>query len=151
HVYPGIRQLVIAATLRHAPQAWLRNPGERIGAALQRPFAGKAIGSSIHALGFARALARAGLAANASFAGHYDFAGDYAALLPRFFGAASARHLVMCHPGSGMADDDPIAAARIVEAKVLAEMPLSERLAQLGLEVDQPYTSRAAELSSSAK
>ncbi|MCE7796371.1 ChbG/HpnK family deacetylase [Sphingobium sufflavum] len=133
HVFPGVRERVIAATLRHAPGAWMRNPADRLAAALRRPFAGKAIGSNLHAIGLARAFARHGIASNDSFAGHYDYRGDYEALLPAFFRAAGRRHLIMCHPGDGRLADDSIADARIVEAAVLGAMPLAERIAALTL------------------
>lgn len=132
HVLPGIRERVIDATLRHAPAAWMRNPADSLSAGWKRPFTGKAIGSSFHARGLGAALARRGIVSNDSFAGHYGYAGDFAALLPRFFRAAGERHLIMCHPGSGHLDDDPIAEARIVEAQVIGEMPLAERIASLG-------------------
>lgn len=127
HVYPGLRQAVIAATQRHAPQAWVRVPGDRILPMLARPFSLKAIGSALHAAGLRRRLARAGLRCNASFAGHYDFAGAFRAHLAEFLGFGSYAHLVMCHPGSGWAAGDTIAAARIEEAAVLAEMQLEDR------------------------
>ncbi len=131
HVFPGIRECVIAATLRHAPGAWMRNPGETVARSLRRPFSGKAIGSNVHALGLGAAFSCRGILSNDSFAGHYDYRGDFAALLPRFFEGAAARHLIMCHPGSGHLDGDGIAAARIVEAGVIGEMPLVERVAAL--------------------
>lgn len=133
HVHPHIRRLVIAATQRHAPRAWMRNPADRPGAMVRRPFAGKAIGSSVHAIGLQAQLARAGLSANIGFAGHYDFRGAYEELLPRFFAAAGARHLVMCHPGAGRLDGDTIASARIAEAAVLRSRPLAQRLESWGL------------------
>ncbi|MET0138316.1 MAG: ChbG/HpnK family deacetylase [Sphingobium sp.] len=131
HVFPGIRDRVIAATLRHAPRAWMRNPADRMAATLTRPFAGKAIGSNIHAMGMGAAFARQGILSNDSFAGHYDYRGDFAALLPQFFRAGGARHLIMCHPGRGQAEGDGIAAARLVEAAVIGAMPLAERIASL--------------------
>lgn len=131
HVLPGIRDRVIDATLRHAPRAWMRNPADRLMAARHRPFLGKAIGSSLHAAGLGSALVKQGIASNDSFAGHYDYRGDYAALLPRFFAAPGERHLIMCHPGSGLAEGDSIAEARVVEAAVLGAMPLAERIAAM--------------------
>jgi predicted glycoside hydrolase/deacetylase ChbG (UPF0249 family) len=130
HVYPGIRQLVIAATRRHSPAAWIRVPDERLGAMLARPFSGKAIGSTLHALGMRRAIERAGLTANASFGGHYDFSGPYREYLPRFMCYGSAAHLVMCHPGPGDEPGDDITAARAMEAEVIGQMPLERRFAQ---------------------
>ncbi len=128
HLYPGIRRLVIEATLRHAPQAWVRVPGDRLTAMLARPFAGKAIGSALHAAGFRRQLRRAGLRSNDSFAGHYDFAGNFSRHLDAFLRHGAANHLVMCHPGSGTAADDPIARAREEEDTILAAMPLADRV-----------------------
>ncbi len=128
HVFPGIRQCVIAAARRHAPEAWMRNPADSLAAAMARPFSGKAIGSSFHAMGLGGAFARSGIVSNDSFAGHYDYRGDFAGLLPRFFRAAGARHLIMCHPGQGHLDGDSIADARIVEAAVLGRMPLADRI-----------------------
>lgn len=127
HLYPVIREQVIAATLRHAPQAWVRVPDDRLLPMLARPFAGKAIGSTLHGLGFRRQLARAGLRANRSFAGHYDFRGNYRRYLDSFLRWGSDAHLVMCHPGHGEAPGDTIAAARPVEAEVIGEMPLEQR------------------------
>lgn len=128
HLYPGIRRLVIEATLRHAPQAWVRVPGDRLAAMLARPFAGKAIGSALHAAGFRRQLRRAGLRSNDSFAGHYDFAGSFSRHLDAFLRHGAATHLVMCHPGSGAAAGDPIARAREEEDTILAAMPLADRV-----------------------
>ncbi|MCW1381885.1 ChbG/HpnK family deacetylase [Novosphingobium sp. KCTC 2891] len=133
HVHPQLRRLVIAATQVHAPRAWVRNPADRPGSMMRRPFAGKAFGSSLHALGMKDRLARAGLSSNDSFAGHYDFRADYADLLPRFFTAAGRGHLVMCHPGAGHLEGDTIAAARIAEAAVLRTLPLRDRLEAYGL------------------
>lgn len=127
HVYPGIRRAVIAATRKHAPRAWVRVPDDRLSAMLARPFAGKAIGSALHAVGLRRQLARAGLRANGSFAGHYDFANSSAALLDQFLRNGSDSHLVMCHPGSADLPGDDIAAARQKEAQIIGQMTLAQR------------------------
>ena len=128
HLYPGIRRLVILSTLRHAPNAWIRVPGDRLGAMLSRPHRGKAIGSAVHALGLRRQLSHAGLRSNLSFAGHYDFTGDYRNQLTAFLRFGSSAHLVMCHPGAGAAEGDSIAAARRREARVIGEMSLEDRV-----------------------
>jgi len=121
HLYPGIRRLVIAATGRHAPDAWVRVPSDNLPAMLARPFAGKAIGSALHSLGMRRQLRRAGLRCNAGFAGHYDYSGGFRGRLAAFFRRARPGHLVMCHPGSGLAAGDTIARARMEEADVIAK------------------------------
>jgi predicted glycoside hydrolase/deacetylase ChbG (UPF0249 family) len=128
HLYPGIRKAVIAATKRHAPNAWVRVPGDRLTAMLSRPFSGKAIGSALHAVALRRQLKRAGLRSNASFAGHYDFSGRFRLHLDSFLRFGSRAHLVMCHPGTGQEPGDTIALARIKEAEVIAEMPLEARI-----------------------
>jgi len=132
HVVPGLRELVISATLRHAPHAWVRVPSDGLAAMLKRPFPGKAVGSAIQTLGFAGALRRSGLAANSSFAGHYDFGDRFAEHLPHFFAGRSSRHLIMCHPGADDLPGDAIGKARRVEAEVLGGMTLSERIARAG-------------------
>lgn len=131
HVYPTLRRLIIDATRRHAPKAWVRVPSDSLSAMISRPFTGKAIGSALHAAGYRAALVRSGIAANDSFGGHYDFASGYADLLPRFLSRGSAAHVVMCHPGSAERGDDTIAAARVVEAEVIGRMDLETRVAQL--------------------
>ena len=99
---------------------------DRLSAIAARPFKGKALGSALHSLGLRRDAARYGLRANTSFAGHYGFSGDYAAIFPQFLARAGDVHLVMCHPGAGMRDDDSIATARLVEADALRRLPIAD-------------------------
>jgi len=134
HVLPGIRTLVLDATRRHAPAAWLRNCVDRPGAIAARPFRGKAIGSALHATGFGRAAARRGLRCNDSFAGHYDFRSEFNDLLPQFLRRPGAMHLVMCHPGAGALAGDGIAEARIGEAAALRAVRIADMASEHGLE-----------------
>ena len=74
--------------------------------------------------GFADAARTAGVLTNTSFSGvsAFDEAKSYRAELDRFFMRASARHLVMCHPGH--VDDelptlDPVIARRAQELDAL--------------------------------
>jgi len=130
HVYPVLRKLVIAATKRHAPDAWIRVPSDKLSALLTRPFPGKAIGSAAHSLGMRREISKHGLRSNRSFAGHYDFGTEYEKYLPSFFENAGNFHLIMCHPGTDEIAGDPIALARPREAAALAGMQLHERVAR---------------------
>ena len=134
HVYPILRKLVASATKRHAPNAWVRVPNDRLSAILTRPFAGIAIGSAVHSLGFRSALAKTGLRSNVSFAGHYDFGDEYQEYLPSFFNNVSLFHLIMCHPGTADLKEDPIARARVSEAEIIGRMTLEERVASLRAE-----------------
>lgn len=133
HVLPGIRRLVIAATRVRAPDAWLRDCGDRPGAVIARPFRRKAMASAVNAAGFSAAAAAAGLRCNAGFAGHYDFRGDYARLFPRFLQSPGEMHLVMCHPGAAKLAGDSIAEARITEAAALRMLPIRDMAASHGL------------------
>lgn len=130
HVYPVIRNLVIAATKRHAPDAWVRVPTDRLAAMTSRPFPGKAMGSAVHCLGFRSALAKNGLRSNSSFAGHYDFGEKYEDYLPRFFDHRSSFHLIMCHPGTDEMEGDAIATARVNEADIIGRATLAERVSR---------------------
>jgi predicted glycoside hydrolase/deacetylase ChbG (UPF0249 family) len=133
HVLPGIRDLVLAETAARAPEAWVRDCSEGVGAVLARPFPGKAIGSAWHSRGLRAAALALGLRTNQGFAGHYDFRGDYAALFPRFLRHPGPMHLVMCHPGAGERAGDGIAAARIEEAKALHRLPIADMAVAEGL------------------
>ena len=133
HALPGIRDLFLSATCRHAPTAWLRTCEERPLSMLVRPWRGKALASAFHSRDVARVAGGQGIATNRGFAGHYGFAGDYAALFPAFLRRPGPRHLVMCHPGTDTRPGDAIAAARPVEAAALATLPLAELAAAHGL------------------
>lgn len=122
----GIRPIVLAATAKHAPAAWLRTCEDGVLAMLSRPWRGKALASAMRSRGFSRDAAWHGLATNDGFAGHYGFAGDYAALFPSFLHWPGKRHLVMCHPGTDTRPGDAIAAARPIEAAALATLPLAD-------------------------
>ncbi|WP_308515713.1 ChbG/HpnK family deacetylase [Sphingomonas flavescens] len=119
HFLPGIRRVVIEATSRRAPRAWLRTCEDKLWRILRRPFRVKSLVNALQAAGFARAARRAGLRCNDSFAGFYDFRSPFQLLLPRFFTARGQFHLVICHPGDTELADDPISVARLKEAEAL--------------------------------
>ena len=133
HALPGIRAIMLAETAHQAPQAWIRCCMDQLSAIAARPFKGKAIGSALHSIGLRRAAAEHGLRTNSSFAGHYGFAGDYAAMFPRFLAKPGDVHLIMCHPGAGVRDDDTIAQAREVEADALRRLPIADIARSYGL------------------
>lgn len=133
HALPDIRDIVLAATARRAPTAWIRDCTDRLPAMLGRPFFGKAIASAGHSRGLRQAAAAYGLSTNDSFAGHYDFAGDYRVLFPRFLKRPGNVHVVMCHPGAGRRDGDAIAEARPREAEALRSWPIADMAGVEGL------------------
>jgi predicted glycoside hydrolase/deacetylase ChbG (UPF0249 family) len=126
HLLPGIRPIVLAETAKRAPKAWLRDCTDRPAAIAARPFKLKAIGSALHSVGLRSAARANGLECNSGFAGHYGFAGNYAEIFPKFLNQPGDRHLVMCHPGAGNLAGDDIAAARIIEARALHQLPIAD-------------------------
>ena len=134
HFLPGIRDIVIAETARRAPAAWLRTCEDRVGRILRRPFRLKALVNAFQSAGVAREAARAGLRTNDSFSGLYDFEAPYAELFPQFVTGGGKFHLVICHPGDGESDGDPIAPARQREAAALRTLPVRELARDNGLE-----------------
>lgn len=122
HVLPVVRSVVLDATRRHAPGAWLRDVSPAPGALRGLDVKGRLIGA--FAAGFARDAAAAGLATNCGFGGAYDFSAghDFAGLLAHFLKGVPEGGLVMVHPGR--VDDpltarDPLTHQREVEYEVL--------------------------------
>jgi len=134
HLLPGVRGIIIAETARRAPAAWLRSCEDRVGRILRRPFRLKALVNAFQSSGFARVAARAGLRTNDSFSGLYDFKAPYAELFPQFVTNGGNFHLVICHPGDGESDGDPIAPARQREAAALRSLPVRALARDNGLE-----------------
>ncbi|MEP9351799.1 ChbG/HpnK family deacetylase [Xanthobacter sp. KR7-225] len=136
HVLPGVRDVVIAATARHAPGAWLRDvrPARagRGGPGLKARLIG-AFGA-----GFPAAAAHAGLATSGRFAGAYDFStgADFAALLARFLRGLPEGGLAMVHPGhvdALLQARDPVTGQRAREFAVLASDAFPDLLAAAGV------------------
>ena len=122
HVLPGIRSIVLDATRRHAPQAFVRDCTPAPGARQGFDAKGRLIGA--FSLRMARDAARAGLAVNTGFAGVYDFAAgvDFASLLARALVALPDGGLLMVHPGrvdNVLMVRDPLTDPRAVELAVL--------------------------------
>lgn len=136
HHLPHIRRLILEATARHAPGAWLRDCTDRPSAMAARPFAIKAFRSAVWSAGFAKDAGARGLGTNHGFAGHYDFRRSLDGLFARFLARPGHRHLVMCHPGAGDLAGDSIAAARRAEYAVLKALPVRAMAEAAGLRFD---------------
>jgi hypothetical protein len=133
HLLPGIRDIVLDATKRHAPYAWVRQCRGPHGA-------GQGIkGRVIAALsgGLARAAAARGVATNPAFSGAYDFAQAerFPAIFRGFLPALPDGSLVMVHPGhvdEALKQVDPVHAPREHELGYLAGEAFPQDLAAAG-------------------
>lgn len=100
HIFPQVREAVIAAAGHAAPDAWLRHCGSTLSfAKLFSDRKGLLIDHLSGAL--QRRANKFGLKTNPAFAGTYDFktTSDYAALFPGFLSGLPDGSVVMCHPG----------------------------------------------------
>jgi predicted glycoside hydrolase/deacetylase ChbG (UPF0249 family) len=118
HLFPQVREAVLAVTKAAAPNAWVRQCG-RV-APLRRRFSDrKGLLLDHLSRAFRRRAARFGVATNPAFAGTYDFtsvpAPDFAKLFPSFLDRLPADGVVMCHPGivdAELARLDPLTTQR---------------------------------------
>ena len=100
HVFPQIREALVAATMEQAPGAWLRQCG-RAAAAPKSLADPKGIVLDLLSARLRRLAARRGLRTNPAFAGTYSFApgADFRKLFPDFLDGLPDGGLIMCHPG----------------------------------------------------
>lgn len=100
HLFPQVRDAVLAAIAEAAPHASVRQCG-RAGSWAARIADRKGLVLDILSVAFRRRAARHGIATNTAFAGTYGFDADadFAALFPRFLDSLPDGGLVMCHPG----------------------------------------------------
>ena len=98
HLFPQVREAVLAATQRLAPQAWVRQCGTAAPPRLGDP-KGALIGWLSRR--FRARARRLGLATNPAFAGTYTFRADadIARIFPTFLDGLPDGALIMCHPG----------------------------------------------------
>lgn len=123
-LFPQVRDEVLAAMKRGAPNAWLRQCGS---ARSLWQLAGDRKGLLLDWLSRAvrkRAQAHA-VAVNPAFAGTYDFRADaeFAVLFPRFLQDMAADGVIMCHPGfvdAELRSLDPLTDLREQEYRYLA-------------------------------
>jgi chitin disaccharide deacetylase len=100
HIFPQVREAVIAAVRHAAPNAWLRHCGSTLSfAKLFSDRKGLLIDHLSGAL--QKRAGQFGLKTNPAFAGTYSFkdSADYAALFPGFLRDLPDDSVVMCHPG----------------------------------------------------
>ncbi|HEY0441403.1 MAG TPA: ChbG/HpnK family deacetylase [Xanthobacteraceae bacterium] len=101
HLFPQVRDAVLAAVQAHAPRAWVRQCGAvRLDAMqLRNP---KALLIGVLSRTFRSRAAALGIATNPAFSGSYVFspAADFPRLFPGFLDGLPERAVVMCHPGT---------------------------------------------------
>jgi chitin disaccharide deacetylase len=142
HLAPQVRDAVLPAAKRRAPDAWVRQCGS-VQPAIKRLADPK--GLMLDA--FSRAMrARArnlGVPTNPAFAGTYSFrpGADFARKFPRFLDGLPDGGLVMCHPGHVDAELirlDPLTDLREREYAYLASDAFPAALAAGGFELARP-------------
>jgi predicted glycoside hydrolase/deacetylase ChbG (UPF0249 family) len=116
HLFPQVREAMLAAVKRAAPQAWVRQCG-RIVPLSRRLGDGKAMLLDLLSRSFRRRAAAADLRTNPAFAGTYQFTpkADIARLFPSFLDLLPDGSVVMCHPGlvdAELARLDPLTTLR---------------------------------------
>ncbi len=137
HLFPQVRDCVLAAVKCSAPAAWVRQCGSALPLRiLARDF--KALALSELSRGFRRRAEALGIATNPAFAGVYDLdpGTDFAALFPCFLEKLPDGGVVMCHPGR--VDDelrrlDPLTDLRETEYQYFSGEAFPRALAAAGL------------------
>jgi predicted glycoside hydrolase/deacetylase ChbG (UPF0249 family) len=104
HTLPVVRTalLDVLGRRRAEPPPLVRDPGDALGAVLQRRAgAHKALAIALLARGFGARVRAAGFPTNHGFSGvsGFDLESPYGRELAAFFSARGRRHMVMCHPG----------------------------------------------------
>lgn len=137
HLFPQVRDAVLAATKAAAPGAWVRQCG-RAGAPRAGLADGKALLLDALSRGFRRRAEALGIRTNPAFAGAYAFRenADYATLFPHFLDRLPDGGLVMCHPGfvdNELRRLDPLTALREREYAYLAGEAFPRALAARGV------------------
>jgi hypothetical protein len=136
HLFPQVRDAVLATMNTLAPKAWARQCG-RSAPLRQRLADRKGLLLDLLSGGFRRRAEALGVRTNPGFAGTYDYraTADFASLLPRFLERLPDGGLVMCHPGFVDAELerlDPLTTLREREYAFLAQASFPDLLAAHG-------------------
>ncbi|MCC6890613.1 MAG: ChbG/HpnK family deacetylase [Hyphomicrobiales bacterium] len=137
HLFPQVRDAVLAATRAHAPHAWVRQCGRSgpLRARLRDP---KGLVLDMLSRGLRVRAAALDIHTNPVFAGTYAFAedADFARIFPRFLDGLPDGGLVMCHPGLVDAELrrlDPLTTLREKEYAYFAAPTFPALLAEHGV------------------
>jgi hypothetical protein len=124
HLLPVVRDVVIDATIAHAPFAWVRQCGDERTMSLSLTHAKAALIGAL-SRGLVERLDKVGLATNPSFSGAYAHraGADFARQFPRFLDRHVDGGVVMVHPGhvdGVLTAHDPLTTLREQEFAYLA-------------------------------
>ncbi len=116
HLFPQVRDAVLDAARRLAPQAWVRQCGSMV-PFYRRLSDPKGVLVDWLSRAFRARAARLGIRANPAFAGTYTYRpdADFPRLFPGFLEGLPEGGLVMCHPGhvdAELARLDPLTTLR---------------------------------------
>ncbi|HEY1475031.1 MAG TPA: ChbG/HpnK family deacetylase [Pseudolabrys sp.] len=141
HLFPQVRDAVLAVAAQAAPNAWVRQCGRPLAAIGLKDH--KELVLDVLSLGFRRKAKQLGVATNSAFAGAYDFEEepDFARLFPRFLAGLPDGGLVMCHPGFVDAELkrlDPLTHQREREFAYFNSEDFPKLLAQSGVALATP-------------
>jgi predicted glycoside hydrolase/deacetylase ChbG (UPF0249 family) len=100
HLYPVVRDALVAAVKTAAPHAWIRQC-RRLKPLSRRLDGAKPMFLDWLSAGLVRRAREAGLRTNPGFSGAYDFTkpADFGALFGRFLEGLPDGGVIMCHPG----------------------------------------------------
>lgn len=139
HLFPVVRDALLAAAKTMAPQAWLRQCGRIPQPGLaDRIRDRKALLLDLLSQQFRERAAAMGVRTNPAFAGTYDFSRtpDFAAMFGRFFDRLPDGGVVMCHPGfvdGELIKLDPLTTLREQEYAFFASEAFPKLLASHGV------------------
>lgn len=137
HLFPQVRDALLAVAKRDAPDAWVRQCGRAT------PFI-RALGDrkglllDVLSRRFRRRAAALGVRTNPAFAGTYAFRdqADFAAIFPRFLERLPDGGVVMCHPGfvdAELRKLDPLTTLRELEYAFFVDESFPNLLARHGV------------------
>ena len=142
HLFPQVRDAVLAAVKRSAPAAWVRQCGQ-VRLSPGRLADPKGLLIAFLSREFRRRAAVHGMPTNPAFAGTYSLTptADFGALFPRFLRGLPDGSVVMCHPG--FVDDvlkrlDPVTGLREREHAYFVSDTFTQALAEAGVKLAEP-------------
>jgi predicted glycoside hydrolase/deacetylase ChbG (UPF0249 family) len=142
HLFPQVRDAVLAAATRLAPSAWVRQCGQ-VRLSFGRLADPKGLLIDFLSRDMRRRAHAHGVRVNPAFAGTYSFVrhADFASLFPRFLQGLPDRGVIMCHPGfvdAELARLDHVTDLREREHAYFASDTFTQVLAQAGVTLAVP-------------